>query len=189
MIDKAFKSAFDVLIAKIVISDDLNDVKNVNTMLIKSMVDSFIITDEQFIENNYLAKINVSFEKKKVLDFLYKKNITPAIPLDKKIIFLPILINLNSNDLSIYLNNNFYSNWNKFLGQSELLTYILPSEDLEDYSIIKKNLENIENYNFANLLSKYNKDFIVAIFFYDNNNFNVLSKISFNDELTISNLE
>ena len=128
-------------------------------------------------------------KKKKVLDFLYKKNITPAIPLDKKIIFLPILINLNSNDLSIYLNNNFYSNWNKFLGQSELLTYILPSEDLEDYSIIKKNLENIENYNFANLLSKYNKDFIVAIFFYDNNSFNVLSKINFNDELTISNSE
>ena len=189
MIDKAFRSAFDVLIAKIVISDDLNNVKNVNTMLIKSMVDSFIITDEQFIENNYLAKINVSFEKKKVLDFLYKKNITPAIPLDKKIIFLPILINLNSNDLSIYLNNKFYSNWNKFLGQSELLTYILPSEDLEDYSIIKKNLENIENYNFANLLSKYNKDFIVAIFFYDNNSFNVLSKINFNDELTISNSE
>ena len=39
MIDKAFRSAFDVLIAKIVISDDLNEVKNVNTMLIKSMVD------------------------------------------------------------------------------------------------------------------------------------------------------
>ena len=189
MIDKAFRSAFDVLIAKIVISDDLNEVKNVNTMLIKSMVDSFIITDEQFIENNYLAKINVSFEKKKVLDFLYKKNITPAIPLDKKIIFLPIFINLNSNDLSIYLNNEFYSSWNKYLGQSELLTYILPSEDLEDYSIIKKNLENIENYNFANLLSKYNKDFIVAIFFYNNNSFNVLSKINFNDELTISNSE
>ena len=69
MIDKAFRSAFDVLIAKIVISDDLNDVKNVNTMLIKSMVDSFIITDEQFIENNYLAKINVSFEKKKSFRF------------------------------------------------------------------------------------------------------------------------
>ena len=189
MIDKAFISAFDVLIAKILISDDLNEIKNVNTMLIKSMVDSFTITDEQFIENKYLAKIDVSFEKKKVLNFLYKKNITPAIPLDKKIIFLPIFIDLNSNDLSIYLNNKFYSNWNKFLVKSELLTYILPSEDLEDYSIIKKNLENIENYNFENLLSKYNNDFIVAIFFHDNNNFNVLSKINFNDKLIISNSE
>ena len=189
MIDKAFRSAFNVLIAKIVISDDINEIKNVNTMLIKSMVDSFTIIDEQFIENNYLAKINVSFEKKKVLNFLYKKNITPAIPLDKKIIFLPIFIDLNSNDLSIYLNNKFYSNWNKFLVKSELLTYILPSEDLEDYSIIKKNLENIENYNFENLLSKYNNDFIVAIFFHDNNNFNVLSKINFNDKLIISNSE
>ncbi len=189
IIDKAFRSAFNILIAKIIISDDLNKIKNVDTMLIKSMVDSFTIADEQFIENNYLAKINVSFEKKKVLDFLYKKNITPAIPLDKKIVFLPILINLNSNDLSIYLNNKFYSNWNKFIDQSELLTYILPSEDLEDYSIIKKNLENIENYNFENLLSKYNEDFIVAIFFQDNINFNVLSKINFNDKLIISNSE
>ena len=42
------------------ISDDLNEVKYVNTKLIKSMVDSFTITNEQFIENNYLAKINVS---------------------------------------------------------------------------------------------------------------------------------
>ena len=189
MIDRGFRSAFNILIARIVISDDLNEIKNNNTMLIKSMVDSFTITDEQFIENNYLAKINVSFEKKKVLNFLYKKNITPAIPLDKKIIFLPIFIDLNSNDLSIYLNNKFYSNWNKFLVKSELLTYILPSEDLEDYSIIKKNLENIENYNFENLLSKYNNDFIVAIFFHDNNNFNVLSKINFNDKLIISNSE
>ena len=189
IIDKAFKSAFNILIAKIVISDDLNEVKYVNTKLIKSMVDSFTITDEQFIENSYLAKINVSFEKKKVLNFLYKKNITPAIPLDKKIIFLPIFINLNTNDLSIYLNNKFYSNWNKFLDQSQLLTYILPSEDLEDYSIIKKNLENIENYNFEDLLYKYNNDFIVAIFFQNNNNLNVLSKINFNDNLTISNSE
>ena len=189
IIDKAFKSAFNILIAKIVISDDLNEVKYVSTKLIKSMVDSFTITDEQFIEKNYSAKINVSFEKKKVLNFLYKKSITPAIPVDKKIIFLPILINLNTNDLSIYLNNEFYSNWNKFLDQSQLLTYILPSEDLEDYSIIKKNLENIENYNFENLLSKYNNDFIVAIFFQNNNNLNVLSKINFNDKLTISNSE
>ena len=40
--------------------------------IIKSMVDSFTITNEQFIENNYLAKINVSFEKK-VLNFYIKK--------------------------------------------------------------------------------------------------------------------
>ena len=189
IIDKAFKSAFNILIAKIVISDDLNEVKYVNTKLIKSMVDSFTIIDEQFIENNYLAKINVSFEKKKVLNFLYKNSVTPAIPMEKKIIFLPIFINLNTNDLSIYLNNKFYSNWNKFLDQSQLLTYTLPSEDLEDYSIIKKNLENIENYNFENLLSKYNNDFIVAIFFQNKNNLNVLSKIKFNDKLTISNSE
>ena len=34
IIDKAFNSAFNVLIAKIVISDDLSEVKNVNTCLL-----------------------------------------------------------------------------------------------------------------------------------------------------------
>ena len=37
------------------------------------MVESFTITDEQFIENNYLAKINVSFEKKKSFKFFIQK--------------------------------------------------------------------------------------------------------------------
>ena len=60
---------------------------------------------------------------------------------------------------------------------------MLPSEDLEDYSIIKKNLDNIENYNFEKLLSKYNNDFIVSIFFQNNNNLNVLSKINFNSKI------
>ncbi len=187
VIDKAFISAFDLLISKIVTSNELKKTKNIELSRIKSMVDSFSITNEKFIENKYSTKIDVLFEKKKVLNYFYEKNITPSILLEKKIVFLPILIDLDKNNLSIYLDNKFYLYWNNLTNKSNLLSYTLPSEDLEEFDIINNNLENIENYEFKKLLSKYNKDFIVAIFFQNKKNINVLSKINFNNKLTIIN--
>ena len=70
-----------------------------------------------------------------------------------------------------------------------MLNYILLNEDLEEFSIIKKNINNIENYDFGKLLSKYDKDFIVAIFFKNKNNLKVLSKINLNNKLTTINNE
>ena len=37
-----------------------------------------------------------------------------------------------------------------------LIEYILPTEDLEDINKIKKNYENIEQYDFKEIISKYN---------------------------------
>ena len=189
VIDKAFISAFDLLIFKIVNSNDLKDAKSINLNNIKYMIDSFSISDESIIENNYSAKINVLFEKKKVLKYLYNKNITPSIPIKKKIIFFPIFINLENSELSIYSENKFFSNWNVENKSIYLLNYILPNEDLEEFNIIKKNINNIENYDFGKLLSKYDKDFIVAIFFKNKNNLKVLSKINLNNKLTTINNE
>ena len=189
VIDKAFISAFDLLIFKIVNSNDLKDAKSINLNSIKYMIDSFSISDESFIESNYSAKLNVLFEKKKVLKYLYNKNITPSIPIEKKIIFFPIFINLENSELSIYSENKFYSNWNVEKKSIYLLNYILLNEDLEEFSIIKKNINNIENYDFGKLLSKYDKDFIVAIFFKNKNNLKVLSKINLNNKLTTINNE
>ena len=62
----------------------------------------------------------------------------------------------------------------------------MPNEDLEDFSVIKKNLPNIENYNFKEILSKYdNKDYIISIFFKQGTSLKVLSKIYFNNKFLI----
>ena len=39
---------------------------------------------------------------------------------------------------------------------SHLLEYILPSEDLEDLKLDKNKFENIEQYNFEEIIDKYN---------------------------------
>ena len=49
----------------------------------------------------------------------------------------------------------------------------MSAEDLEDFETIKKNLFNIENFNFDQVLQKYNKDeYIVSIFIKSKNNLN-----------------
>ena len=61
------------------------------------------------------------------------------------------------------------------------------TEDLEDFEVIK-NLSNIENFNFDQLLQKYNKnEYIVSIFVKTKNNLKVLSKIKFKDQFSIIN--
>ena len=67
VIDAGFKIAFDDLILKIIKSKDHFKLKNVSEKNLKSMVDTFSIKEEKFIDNHYHANIDVSFNKKKNL--------------------------------------------------------------------------------------------------------------------------
>jgi len=79
-------------------------------------------------------------------------------------------------------------NWNKFSEKHYLLNYILPNEDIEDINLIKKNIYEIEEYDFKEIVSKYAiEDYIILILFQNENNFNALMKINFNDKLIIAN--
>ena len=48
-----------------------------------------------------------------------------------------------------------FNNWNSSIKKYHLLNYILPSEDLDDFNLIKHNLNNLENYNFNEIIKKY----------------------------------
>ena len=186
VIDKAFDSAFKLLLSKIVSSDDYERVKINNLNIIRPMVNSFSIVDEQFINNQYSAKFDVLFEKKKILNFLNNKNIISSIPKEKKIIFFPILVNLENNELFLYEQNIFFSNWKIDENPSYLLKYSLPAEDLEDIKHLTENINNIEQIDFKEILNKYNnEDYIVSIFFQEKKNLNILSKINLDNKQSI----
>ena len=66
VIDKAFQTAFKILISKITTSKDFNLLENQNLKLIKSFVESFSVVNEKFENNKYhgifkLTLINVKF--------------------------------------------------------------------------------------------------------------------------------
>ena len=188
VIDEGFKTSFSNLLSMITTSGNKNKIKNIKIKEIKGMIDSFTISDEKFINNEYFAKLETTFDKKKVLNFLKKKNIFPSIPIRKKVLLLPILIDAETDNIYLFNNNIFYERWNDDKKNYQLLDYLLPSEDLEDLNKLQEMYNSVETYDFANLIKKYDlKDFIISIIYKNKNNLKILSKINLNDSLKINN--
>ena len=186
VVDKAFKIAFRELIKKTITTKNIKLVDNIKIEEIKKLIDSFEIIDENFVNKNYSALFNVSFEKKKFLNYLIKKNIFSSIPIKKKIFLIPIYINLEENQILLFSENKFYLNWNNEIQKHHLLNYVLPNEDLDDLVVIKKNIKNIEEYDFKEIINKYELYDYIILFIYENDqNLNTLTKINLNNKIYI----
>jgi len=190
VIDEGFKLSFSNLLSMITTSGDSNKIKNITIKEIKSMIDSFIVSDEKFINNEYFAKLETTFNKKKFLNFLEKKNVFPSIPIRKKVLLVPILVDTETDGIYLFNNNIFYEKWNDINKGYQLLNYLLPSEDLEDLNKIQEMYDSIETYDFINLISKYDlKDYIILIIYKNKNEVKILSKIYLNNSLRINSQE
>ncbi|AAZ21539.1 possible membrane protein [Candidatus Pelagibacter ubique HTCC1062] len=169
-------------------SGDRKKIKNVSIKEIKGMIDSFTISDEKFINNEYFANLETTFNKKKILKFLENKNIFPSIPQRNKVLLFPILIETKNNNIYLFNNNIFYDKWNEQKNSYDLLDYLLPSEDIEDLIELQKISKDIETYDFSNLINKYDiKDNIILIIYKESNRIRTLSKINLNNSLKIQN--
>ena len=169
-------------------SGDRKKIKNVSIKEIKGMIDSFTISDEKFINNEYFANLETTFNKKKILKFLENKNIFPSIPQRNKVLLFPILIETKNNNIYLFNNNIFYDKWNEQKNSYDLLDYLLPSEDIEDLIELQKISKDIETYDFSNLINKYDiRDNIILIIYKESNRIRTLSKINLNNSLKIQN--
>ena len=188
VIDKGFQTSFSDLISMITTSGDRKKIKNVSIKEIKGMIDSFTISDEKFINNEYFANLETTFNKKKILKFLENKNIFPSIPQRNKVLLFPILIETKNNNIYLFNNNIFYDKWNEQKNSYDLLDYLLPSEDIEDLIELQKISKDIETYDFSNLINKYDiRDNIILIIYKESNRIRTLSKINLNNSLKIQN--
>jgi len=182
VIDKAFQKAYQILINKITISKDNKLLQEQNIKLIKSFVESFSIINERFENNKYYGTFEINFNKKKIISFLRNKNIFHSRMINKDVLFIPVYINLEKNSVLLFDENPFYENWNYEKENFFLLNYILQSEDLDDYKLIKDRIDFIENYDFQEIISKYelSENFIIFIVFHDKDNFKTFSKFNIN---------
>ena len=188
LINKGFERAFSELISKLVKSKDLKKIKDIRLNKIKSMIDSFSVKEEKFVNKTYYLNLGVSFNKKKVFNYLEKKNVFPSQIISETFIFIPIIFNQEENDLLVFSNNPIYKNWNTEKKKEYLIDYLLPTEDLEDFKLIKEKSSNIENYDFQEIIKKYFlKHSIVALIFKDREEIKVLSKITIKEKSIIKN--
>ena len=188
VLDEGFDSSFNNLINTILKSEDQKKINNTSLNQIKSMIETFSIKEEKFINQIYYLTLDVTFNKKQIFEFLEDKNVFPSLPIKNKIFLLPIIIDENKDEIFVFSNNFILNIINENIQSSELLEYVLPSDDLEDLKLIKDNIKNIENYDFSKIIDKYFlDDYIIVLLFKNYDQLRVLSKINFNKKVFINN--
>ncbi len=188
VINKAFVVAFEELNSSIITTKDKPKIKSTKLRDIKYLIESFEIKNESFLDKKYIAKFNVNFNKKRTLNFFEKKNIFPSLRKNKNFLTILIFIDNDKNQIFLYEKNPFFKNWNKNSEKYFLINYILIEEDIEDLKIINENKDNIENYQFNEIIKKYGlNDYIISIIFKNKNELKILSKFFFDNELKIIN--
>ena len=67
-------------------------------------------------------------------------------------------------ELLIFSENKIFDKWNNYNEKLHLIEYILPTEDLDDLNLIRDKFEMIEEYDFKEVISKYNlEDSIITL--------------------------
>ena len=188
VIDEGFRQAFFELISLTVDSKNKNKINKIKLNEIKAMVESFTVKEEKFVNEIYHVKLGVSFNKKKFFNFLEEKNIFPSVPNKKKFLFVPIIIDENEKDSLIFYDNKIFNEWNKHSVKHHLIEYILPTEDIEDLKLIKEKFEIIEQYDFKEIISKYNlNNSIITLLFKNEKEVRILSRITIKDKINLKN--
>ena len=182
VINKGFRKAFKTLIFRIVENKDKKIFNNISKNKINSLIDNFSIKNEKFVNNNYEVDFEVEFDKKKLLSFIRGKNVISSVPINTDVLFIPILIDVQSNELKYFNQNYFYNNWNKINKNYFLLNYNLPDENIENFRLLQRIKNNIENKDLSEIIEKYNFENIFVVIFYKNKkNLNIFSKITFSN--------
>ena len=158
VINKAFGEAFNILLNSLITSDDKNKIKNTQLKDIKYLIDSFTITNEQFLNKNYQANFEVNFDKPKILNFFEKENIFPSMYKKKEFLTLLILIDNDEDKVLLFDRNPFYSKWNDNTKNFSQINYILHEEDILDLKLITENKDIIENFKFDQIVKKYDTE-------------------------------
>ena len=184
--DKAFIKAYEELISKITVSQDKKKVEETSLSEIKSLIDSFKISNEKFFDNKYSALVNVNFDKKSTHRFFETKGIFPSIAKNIDLLFIPILIDNKLNKFIPLEDNFFYNNWNSDIQKSSLINYVMISEEIEDLEIIKDKIESLESYNFDEIIKKYQmKNYVILLINQNFNDINILTKTKLNNDYKI----
>ena len=88
------------------------------------------------------------------------------------------------------LNENFfYKNWEKIKIKNELINFILPLEDLDDFVQITEMRNRVEEIDVDVLVNKYDeKNYVFVLMNYENKKLSIYLKTNFNNNMISKNI-
>ena len=108
--NEAIKIGFSRLTERILLNKDIIKVSNLDFSKVKELVKYYNISKNKEEEDDKV-NFSVTFDKDKIHNLFFKKEILYSDVTDKEFFILPIFI--NNNEVFIFSNNYFYDNWNK----------------------------------------------------------------------------
>ena len=160
LVNKAFLSAFDKLLKRVLLKDDYKRFSNTSLNKIKELILYYQIINPEENEATKLIRINVFFDKDKMHNFFNAENILYSDVINTEVILFPLL--KKGEKYFIYSKNYFYDNWNK-KNDDELIQYVLPSENIEDIQAINTFKDNIFKLDISNFFKEYEFENIVFL--------------------------
>lgn len=161
-INKIKKKSILSIFKKTLLENDYNEIStNISNDRINTLIKNIIINDENIINNKYISKIKINFEKEKIIDF-YRSNKIPYVEYHPKKFLLIIYEKDPLNENLFTKKNNYYKYFNNNISDFNL--FIIPNLDINDRYILKKN--DISKRNFEkikNFSNKYNSDEIIMV--------------------------
>tara|TARA_B100001057_G_scaffold437538_1_gene469411 strand:+ start:721 stop:1746 length:1026 start_codon:yes stop_codon:yes gene_type:complete len=122
--------------------------------LSNSLIKNIIINEEKIINNKYISRIKVNFDKKKIIEFYRQKKLPYIEFLPNK--FLLIIYEEDEINHNLFTkDNSFYSYYKKNLNANSL--FRLPNLDINDRFILRdEDLKKINLEKIKTFLRKYN---------------------------------
>ncbi len=164
--NRAIKKGFDQLIERILLNKDKQLISNISFTRINDLVKFYKISKNFEISNNSV-NFNITFDKNKLHNLFYEKEISYSDITDKDFYILPIFI--KDNEIFIFTNNYFYENWNKENSDKSLIDFILPLENIEIIQTINRFRGNLLELNLKNIFKEY-QDKNIALVLIENKN-------------------
>ena len=157
LISDAFKKAFDELINRLLLEEDYKRLSGIDLGQIKKLISYYQIVNKDEKKDNNI-KINVFFDKDKMHDFFYSRNILYSDIINTEVILFPLL--KKEDQYFIYTQNYFYENWNQEKTDG-LIQYTLTAENIENIQRINLNKDNIYKIEVSDFFKEYETDNIV----------------------------
>ena len=164
--NQAIEKAFGQLINKILLKEDVSKMTDLKSSNIRDLAIYYNISKDSEKKDNQI-NFNVTFDKDKIHELFYKKKILYSEIIDKEFFILPIF--LKENEIFIFSNNYFYTNWNK-IKNNEQIEFILPIENIEIIQSINKFRNNLLDLELDLLFKEYADKNIAIILIEESSN-------------------
>jgi len=151
----AFKNGFKELTNRLLLEKDFENVSSTSLEVIKTLISYYQIIENNNKDKNNNLNINIFFDKDKIHNFFYQRNILYSDVKNSEVLFFPLLI--YKDEYFVYSKNYFYDNWIKN-DQKNLIQYVLPVESIESIQSIELNKNTIFELNISNFFKEYNNE-------------------------------